>query len=86
MMPDYHTDNPIKDWEQDDDLLVVRARNLAMFHAGISHDLNGHLNAMVVNLEMVKQVRTHLTLTVSVQNLQRIKNSPIPSCAPLGRS
>ncbi len=55
MMPDYPADNRIGDKEQEANLPMVRARNLAMIHAGIAHDLNDRLNAMVVNLEMVKQ-------------------------------
>ncbi len=40
------------------DLLAVRAYNLACISTGIAHDLNGRLNAMVVNLEMLKQVQS----------------------------
>jgi signal transduction histidine kinase len=94
MTPDYHTDNPIKDGEQDADLLVVRARNLAMIHAGIAHDLNGRLNAMVVNLEMVKQARAvdretepyTEALSKEVKQLNGLLTALINQLAPIDRS
>jgi signal transduction histidine kinase len=94
MTPDYHTDNPIKDGEQDADLLVVRARNLAMIHAGIAHDLNGRLNAMVVNLEMVKQVRAvdretepyTEALSKEVKQLNGLLTALINQLAPIDRN
>jgi signal transduction histidine kinase len=93
-MPDYHTDTPIKDGEQDTDLLVMRARNLAMIYAGIAHDLNGRLNAMVVNLEMVKQAQAvdretepyTEALSKEIKQLNGLHTALINQFAPIDRN
>lgn len=55
-MPNSDINHYPKAGTQDIDLLTLRALNLVTIYAGISHDLNGHLNAIVVNAELLKQL------------------------------